>query len=1508
MEAEDIFVRLYDFRVNNENNEEEEEENQYIDQTQFIIQMFGYNENKQSCSITVKDFKPYFYIKVGDTWTKDTKIRFLNYIKSRIGKYYQNSIDDCKLLKKKKLYGFDAGKKYKFIELKFNSMLSFNKCKNLWYDPYSKRLYENGITFEDDNLYLYEANIPPLLRLFHIKNISPSGWITFSKTQLLPSSNTTSCVKEYEIGWKSIISCNNKETHVPLKICSFDIEASSSHGDFPLPIKSYKKLASQMVEYFEVDKCIPTEEMLRNIILNAFGFISIYNTIDIVYPKVIVTREFILKRFDKWIHSFLRDESIEEVRNTLKIEELFEKMNKVEEDEVENVFYKTQLNYKKTKVLDLFQKKIDRSLKISELSDSLGNYFPSLEGDRVTFIGSTFMMLGEKQPYKNHCVVLNTCSDVKDVEIESYSTEAEVLVAWTNLIQRENPDIIIGYNIFGFDYEFMFRRAQENLCVPEFLKLSKIINETCGTNKDGKYEIEETSIHIASGQHDLKYIKMNGRIQIDLYNFFRREENLSSYKLDFVAGHFIGDFVLNKTFDIEKNITTIQTTNMTGLLVGSYIHFEEIGHSIDYYNNGEKFIILSLQMEDSTFTIQKEIIQTEDKKLRWCLAKDDVTPKDIFRLTNGTADDRAIIAKYCIQDCNLVHYLMNKVDVWTGISEMASICSVPINFIILRGQGIKLMSYVAKKCREKETLIPVIEKSFDQEGFEGAIVLEPKCDLYMDNPVACVDYASLYPSSMMSENISHDSKVWTKEYNLNGELINIFGNMEYDNLAEYEYVDITFDVFTYERKTASSATEKIKTGVKTCRFAQAKNGSRAIMPSILEELLLARKSTRKLIPLQTDNFMKNILDKRQLGYKLTANSLYGQCGAKTSSFYEKDCAASTTAVGRMLLTYAKKVIENCYGNKICNTLHHGSVLTKAEYIYGDSVANYTPIYISYINSFGTPIVEIIRIDELIHKFGNGKWKQCKEVGRQDKEYYVFENPIYTWSDKGWTLIQNIIRHQLSPNKKMVRIMTYNGLVDVTDDHSLLRVDGTEVTPNEVQIGTELMHHKLNIYQNTMDWINTVPFFKEYYDKNIKLQILKNWLNERTQYVITNETIKIIGMKINNNYFHFDYNQELINEIYICVTQIFNFEVTIEIDCSLTIDYNARHHSRMSYYETDNNKIVSKVDLEYTGFVYDLTTDNHHFAAGIGDIIVHNTDSVFFTFNLQTPEGEQIRGKKALEITIELAQEAGHLASSFLKQPHDLEYEKTFMPFCLLSKKRYVGMLYETDVEKCKRKEMGIVLKRRDNAPIVKDVYGGIIDILMKKQNIEEAIQFLRTSLRNIIDKKFPISKFIISKSLRSGYKNPQQIAHKVLADRITQREPGNKPQSGDRIPYIYIHNHNKSALQGEKIETPQFILERCLKIDYSHYITNQIMKPIQQLFALVLEKIWMKQNKKTKLNNFNKECLKLRKEIEDDEKYQMKIEALKNKEIKVLLFDEFLRETNNSKENNNMMTHYFGSN
>ena len=88
--------------------------------------------------------------------------------------------------------------------------------------------------------------------------------------------------------------------------------------------------------------------------------------------------------------------------------------------------------------------------------------FPPVEGDKVTFIGSTFLTYGEKRHYLNHCVVLDTCNSLKDEvansEIQTCKTERELLLAWTDIIQRENPDIIIGYNICGFDFEFMFRR------------------------------------------------------------------------------------------------------------------------------------------------------------------------------------------------------------------------------------------------------------------------------------------------------------------------------------------------------------------------------------------------------------------------------------------------------------------------------------------------------------------------------------------------------------------------------------------------------------------------------------------------------------------------------------------------------------------------------------------------------------------------------------------------------------------------------------------------------------------------------------------------------------------------------------------------------------------------------------------------------------------------------------------------------------------------------------------
>lgn len=1496
----EYILRVCDYNVYNAYDpaRDNNETNAFKDCNSFMIQMFGVDERGKTYSVTVEGFKPFFYVMVNDTWTIEMKDDFVANLKAKMGKFYVDSITEAKLIKRKKLYGFDNKKDHKFIFLEFANLNAFNKAKNMWYSDYESGhiLLKQGYEFANTNIMLYEANIPPLLRFFHIKDMSPSGWIAIPKKKAFERKEEQKCVicdYDLTVHHKYVIPLNEKETRVPYKIMSFDIEASSSHGDFPIPIKTYKKLATNIVEYFESNNmdafnCTTIREPLTHMLLTAFGYDCVTG-IDRVYPKQPPgSKEAVIALCEKWMNCKVRSvKKTAEFNEASSLEFVFDKMSKqmeVEPEEEEegaqdsepvsefscgyetvvkkpNTQFKEYSNKQATIIDVLLDKQYEREGKLMELNLTLNSIFPKLEGDKVTFIGSTFMRFGEEEPYLNHCLVLDTCSvvPIENNVIESHPTERDVLLRWQQLVQKENPDIIIGYNIFGFDYPFMFHRAEENNCVEDFLKLGRIADEVCGEKeKDtGKWKIQESSIKLASGDHILHYIKMTGRLQVDLLNYYRRGENLPSYKLDYVAGDKIGDFTKRLDKDETTKSTVIHTSNLKGLHVGSYIHIEEIGNSASYYMDGAKFMVIAMDNRAGRFTVDGLLTPDMSKKVRWCLAKDDVSPKDIFRLSNGSADDRAIVAKYCIQDCNLVHYLFNKSDVLTGYIEMAKICSVPINFLVMRGQGIKLQSLIACECRKVRTLIPVIEKGDLDEGYEGACVLKPKCNLYTDNPTACNDYASLYPSSMISENISHDSKLYTQEFDLAGNLIeehgekNANGGFLYDHLPNHEYIDIPYDTYRYFRKHPKAKVEKIKCGYKICRYVQFPHGESAIMPAILKKLLKARKDTRAIQKNEKDEFMKQVLEQRQLGYKVTANSLYGGCGAKTSSFYEKDVAACTTAMGRKFLTYGKRIIEECYKNKLCETKNHGLVLTNAEYIYGDSVANYTPVYIKHQNA-----IHILTIDEIANKYGNSNWIKSREEGKQDKEFCELHD-VETWTEKGWTKLFRVIRHELASHKKMIRVVTHTGIVDVTDDHSLIRLDGEELTPNDATLGTDLLYHKLTeLYSNnTEDAVCNI-----HVDNMLDAAKYVNYLNS-------------IGYT----------------------------EYYIKSDNDLSI------HILTGLERTNTYKINEMYEIEYSGYVYDLTTENHHFAAGVGNLIVHNTDSVFYTFNLQTPDGVPIRGKDALEITIELAQEAGELSARFLKPPHDFEYEKTFMPFILFSKKRYEGMLYETDPNVCKRKGMGTANKRRDYAPIVKDVYGGSIDIIMKKLSIPDAIQYVRECLQNVVDKKYPMDKFIISKSLRSGYKNPKSIAHKVLADRIGEREPGNKPGPGDRIPFVHIAVPNgKKLLQGQKIETPTFIVENNLPIDYSYYIANQIMKPVQQLFGLVLEQLWTMQNKLGKIRKYQKDVEELKLKYPDPEKFEEKLNDLRHKEVKMLIFDEYLRQTDNDKTGNQSLTTFFG--
>ena len=178
----------------------------------------------------------------------------------QVGEFYDNSVTFCKLIKRKKLYGFDNFKDYNFLQLGFKNVTVLNKVKKFWYNDSKnfkkRRLKREGLEYDGQYLKLYESSLPPLLRYFHIQNISPSGWITFKRLVKRKKSvnKETYCDYEYETNYKNIKPLHDKESSVPMKVMSWDIEASSSHGDFPVAKKSYRKMIGEIIQYWTKHK------------------------------------------------------------------------------------------------------------------------------------------------------------------------------------------------------------------------------------------------------------------------------------------------------------------------------------------------------------------------------------------------------------------------------------------------------------------------------------------------------------------------------------------------------------------------------------------------------------------------------------------------------------------------------------------------------------------------------------------------------------------------------------------------------------------------------------------------------------------------------------------------------------------------------------------------------------------------------------------------------------------------------------------------------------------------------------------------------------------------------------------------------------------------------------------------------------------------------------------------------------------------------------------------------
>lgn len=645
----------------------------------------------------------------------------------------------------------------------------------------------------------------------------------------------------------------------------------------------------------------------------------------------------------------------------------------------------------------------------------------------VIQIATTYQRYGDNEPFKRDLITLKQCAAIDGVDIECVPSERELLIRWSRSIQENDPDILVGYNIWKFDLEYIFKRARQ-LNVEHLFNINRFTDEP-----SQMYSAKFSSS--AYGDNEYSMVRSRGRMQIDLLELYKREHKLVKYSLNAVSEHFLGD------------------------------------------------------------------------------TKMDMPISEMFaKYESGSSEDMRAIGMYCVKDTELPLRLMSKLNDLSNLIEMAKATCVPMNFLIERGQQIKVFSQIAKQTRKENMLVVTTQDGKTNDSFVGATVLDAKKGAYMDKVVTGLDFASLYPTIMRAHNLCYNTIVLDKAY---------------ANVEGVEYETISWED---------------PGGKREYKFSQKRPG---VLPQLLENLAKNRKQAKKDMANAKDAFMKSVYNSKQLAFKVSMNSIYGFCAA-----FMLPCqaiSACVTTIGRNMIDQTKSLVEEWY--------------PKSEVIYGD------------------------------------------------------------------------------------------------------------------------------------------------------------------------------------------------------------------------------------------------------------------------------TDSVMVIFHTGDKTGQAM-----LEESFRLGEEAAERISKTFKYPIELEFEKCYWPYLLFSKKRYAGLMYTRPEKPDYIDAKGIQLVRRDNASFVREISKKVLDMIMYKQEIVEAIQYVQEEAQRLLDHKVPIEQLIVSKSMRKNYKNNNQ-PHLEVAKKIEMRTPGSGPKCGERVPYVIMATNDKKHLQFQKAEDPTFVIENKLEhnIDVLYYLERSVISPVQSLFELFIE-------------------------------------------------------------------------
>lgn len=965
----------------------------------------------------------------------------------------------------------------------------------------------------------------------------------------------------------------------------------------------------------------------------------------------------------------------------------------------------------------------------------------------------------EESLFKVGLVSKRSCRTPTTDTVILCDNELGILMVFAKIFKRMSPDIVIAFNGGRFDWP---------ICIQKYRNYGK-----------------------------LKFLKENlSSLPLVTEHWNQRstdtEENIYNYT-----------FITERVKISAEETASIQTFNVPGWIdTDAMVTFKQLYPAMDVRSSFSlNFFLQENKISSKDDLEYKEMFRIYAKALELSKFLKD-NPNEIKNnLSNVMFNvlNMGRVLQYCTIDAFRCQQLYLKQNIISSKRDLSTLSYVTLYDSFFRANGQKVRNLIGMNCFQLGYIFSnQAYQEINPNKYPGAWVFKPNKGLNNKMPIVSIDAASLYPSIIMGKNISIDKMVK-------------------DPKRVVELEKLGYTLYASKFLCNDGAGPEVKAWFVQHRGIMNSNQTGDLLRSngekslpgesiglfgfILKDLFGKRKIVKnKYLKLFSEVeqmtidgyantpefkekcFIRDKFDSRQKAMKVHMNTFYGETGNKRSPIFEICVAGGVTTLGQDIIKSVAARVKKIG----CNVE------------YGDSVTADTPILIKNSDN------NILYAE--IQNISKNKWESYN-----DKECIHIDN-IQVYTENGFTKINKIIRHLT--NKRIFRIYSPNGVVDVTEDHSLLDINCNMVTPKEI----------------IDSYLTKTPIKLLHWEYNSSIINSTKYGNND---IIFTTSDKLIAA---NKYIKFYY---IYNNVWITIKSENIYEI---------------HGSNYNCYNLRPTIIELPKERRY---VYDLETENHHFAAGIGRLVVHNTDSIYLTcppsiyadvknqYELNAITKKEY-WTKLVEITMvsmnKIRDEVNlmlinKLDTDFIK----MAYEEVLFPTVLCGKKKYYGRPHVKTVNFSEFKSLkdifirGIDIKKTGQTKLAKELGYEIMKESLDIDNDKELIDIIHCKINKFYDTKWDLRHFILSaKYKKAGVKEdgtPKKGNQTVLpfikrmVETLEQQtdqlmvKAYELPEFGDRFKYVVVEKDQKYNIRGCKIA-----LKKSDKMEFIDVFVENLIK------------------------------------------------------------------------------------